>query len=57
MDNKIRLIMYILMIIFDSIQLQTWLLTGGAPSIGRLLLQTLFLIYFIYLAVNIVLGE
>ena len=57
MENKIKLTMYILMIIFESIVLQTWALTGGAPSIGRFLLTTVCLIYFIILAVNIVLEK
>lgn len=57
MDKKIKLTIYILGIIFTSMTLQTWALTGGAPSIVRFLLQTVFLTYFIYLLVKILLDR
>ena len=57
MGKKIKLTIYILMIIFESVILQTWALTDGEPNIGSLLTITLFLIYFIYLSVECVIGE
>jgi uncharacterized membrane protein len=57
MIYKLRLTIYILGIIFSSMTLLTWALKGGKPSAIRFLLQTISLIYFTYLSVNIVLGE